>query len=298
MSGDNSTTGQLNSSLPVRKRRLARRRVTALVLMVTAVSVGLVLMYAGGLPLSPQLTIVSGESMEPTMHTGDLLLTRSSDNYSVGEQVVYRVPKGQPGEGSSVVHRVVGNDENGYLMQGDNNSFRDPWRPSDQDIVGTRVLLVPKLGWVLAYLDQPVVVAALMGGLLTGTMTFSSLSSREENDEGSSEPDGDQADRQVIDLRATQHHDEQTATARDDRDVAQPDPVIDLRATQHHDEQTATARDDRDAAQPDPVIDLTSGSTAKEPVAPDAAESAEPDRRGPGGAQSHQPEDTPDQGGA
>ena len=80
-----------------------------------------------------RLVIVSGHSMDPTFHTGDLVLAWPSDDYQVGDVAPYRVPEGEPGAGGLVIHRIVGGDgELGFVMQGDNNPAPDIWMPADR----------------------------------------------------------------------------------------------------------------------------------------------------------------------
>jgi signal peptidase I len=85
-------------------------------------------------------TIVAGHSMQPTYHAGDLLITRRKAHYRPGEIVVYRVPKGQPGTGYQVVHRLIGGSgapgAPGWTTKGDNNPSADIWNPHDSDIRG------------------------------------------------------------------------------------------------------------------------------------------------------------------
>lgn len=110
--------------------------------------------------------LVSGESMEPTMHTGDLVITRKESRYAVGDTIAYRVPKGEPGAGAQVIHRIVGGSaEAGYVTRGDNNDKDDLWYPKPGDIVGKRYVLVPKAGTLVAKLRSPIGLAAIAAGL-------------------------------------------------------------------------------------------------------------------------------------
>jgi signal peptidase len=101
------------------------------------------------------VTIVSGTSMEPTYHTGDLALVRRTGDIAVGDVIVYAVPAGQPGEGRHVVHRVVGGDAaSGWITRGDNRDTPDIWRPRADDIVGTVRGLIPQGGsWLMKVLS-------------------------------------------------------------------------------------------------------------------------------------------------
>ena len=74
--------------------------------------------------------LVSGKSMEPRYHTGDLVLVERQSHYHVGEVIAYRVPKGDPMAGSQVIHRIIGGDaQHGFVVQGDNRTAPDVWRP-------------------------------------------------------------------------------------------------------------------------------------------------------------------------
>jgi signal peptidase len=88
--------------------------------------------------------LVSGSSMEPGYETGDLVLTRRRDGYGTGDIVGFRIPEGRVDSGHLVIHRIVGGDGvDGYVTQGDNNGFQDPWHPTADDVIGKAWIVVP-----------------------------------------------------------------------------------------------------------------------------------------------------------
>lgn len=108
---------------------------------------------------------VSGVSMEPSLREGDLAVVRKQGSYSPGDVVAFRVPKGEPGDGAIVIHRIVGGSaEDGFIMQGDNKENPDLWRPTQDDIVGGMWFSVPLAGRLLAFLQSPLLSAGLASG--------------------------------------------------------------------------------------------------------------------------------------
>ncbi len=106
--------------------------------------------------------IVSGHSMVPTLRDGDLVIVHRQEAYAPGDIVAYRIPKGEPGEGHIVIHRVVGgSDAEGYVTQGDNRSTPDLWRPLPADVVGKLWLHLPGVGDLLGLLRSPLLMAAV-----------------------------------------------------------------------------------------------------------------------------------------
>lgn len=100
--------------------------------------------------------IVSGHSMEPLLHTGDVALVLPRGSYRLGDVIAFRVPAGEPGAGALVIHRMVGGAaRSGYLTQGDNRGGRDPWRPQPEDVIGRMAFHIPKVGLALAFLGSP-----------------------------------------------------------------------------------------------------------------------------------------------
>jgi len=108
--------------------------------------------------------IVAGASMEPTLSSGDLAVAQQQAGYQEGDIVAFHVPKGQPGEGRIVIHRIVGGTtEEGYIVQGDNKDEPDVWRPTANDIVGRMWFSVPRGGLYILFLRQPIVLGAVAG---------------------------------------------------------------------------------------------------------------------------------------
>jgi signal peptidase len=106
--------------------------------------------------------LVSGTSMLPHLHTGDLVLTERRSSYHVGEVVAYRVPKGQVGAGHVVIHRIIGgNPRTGWKMQGDNRTAPDLWYPTNHDVVGAKLLRIPNAWLVLRFLHAPLFLGLL-----------------------------------------------------------------------------------------------------------------------------------------
>lgn len=106
--------------------------------------------------------LVSGQSMEPRYHTGDLVLVERQHSYHAGQLIAYRVPKGDPMAGAQVIHRIIGGDAlHGFIMRGDNRTAPDVWHPKPQDIVGAKALRLPNAIVVLQYLRAPLFLALL-----------------------------------------------------------------------------------------------------------------------------------------
>lgn len=118
-------------------------------------------------------TIVSGDSMLPYLHSGDLAITVKSPTYETGDVVVYRIPQGDSAAGHQVIHRVTAGDgDNGYETQGDNRDHEDLWRPTNGDVLGRMWFSIPSGGDTLIFVRQPLMLGAI-AGLLTA---FSLLS--------------------------------------------------------------------------------------------------------------------------
>jgi signal peptidase I len=103
--------------------------------------------------------LVSGTSMLPRFHTGDLVLVEHQSGYHVGEVVAYRVPQGQVGAGHTVIHRIIGGDgKTGWKLQGDNRTAPDLWYPTNHDVIGAKQLRIPHAWFVLRIFHMPLLL--------------------------------------------------------------------------------------------------------------------------------------------
>lgn len=111
--------------------------------------------------------VVSGNSMEPLLSDGDLVVLRERSEYVIGDVVTFAVPEGEPGAGTLVIHRLVAAEGGAFVPQGDNRDRVDRWRPTTEDIRGSLWIHIPGGGRVLIQLLRPPIVAAVAGGLAT-----------------------------------------------------------------------------------------------------------------------------------
>lgn len=128
--------------------------------------------------------MVSGTSMVPTYSNGDLIIVHAQSTYSVGDIIAYKVPKGEPGAGLQVIHRIIGGTAaKGFVLQGDNRSAPDIWHPRPSDITGKAWLQVPKGGMVLAFLHSPLLLASLAAGIVFAVFLGGSSKKKEPEEE-------------------------------------------------------------------------------------------------------------------
>lgn len=102
--------------------------------------------------------VVAGSSMAPAIRAGDLVLLRRAPNYVAGQIVGYRTAAGD-----LVLHRVKGRVGGGYVFQGDNNSWVDPYLPTRAHLVGRLRWRIVGAGFVIKWLRAPLPAALLVG---------------------------------------------------------------------------------------------------------------------------------------
>jgi len=99
-----------------------------------------------------QYVSTRGHSMEPTMSSGSLLLTRqtAAKDIHAGDVIAFQgTIEGVP----NIVHRVVSLQDDGQsrvaVTQGDNNPVPDPGLLTLGKSVDRVVLILPQVGWVV-----------------------------------------------------------------------------------------------------------------------------------------------------
>jgi signal peptidase len=150
-------------------RRPGRRLLSLLstLVLVTAFAGWLVYLRPTALGGTATFVVVSGSSMEPDLHHGDLAIVRTQETYAPGEVVAFEVPDGQAGAGALVIHRIVGgNGLDGFAMRGDNRDMPDLWRPHGTDVVGRLAVHLPAVGSAVVALGSPLGAGASAGLLV------------------------------------------------------------------------------------------------------------------------------------
>lgn len=147
---------------------------------------------------SATFVVVRGHSMEGTYHQGDLLYARNDRAFAPGDVAVYRIPKGKPGAGALVVHRILRQLPDGtYLFQGDNKKAPDDVTPSRKDIVATPMFDLggwPTRGLILA----PIVFTLVVGIAVTLALWPAKVISLETDDAEESSDDSGAPRRRLL----------------------------------------------------------------------------------------------------
>jgi signal peptidase I len=144
-------------------RRVAGR--VAMVVVAVLALLWLIFLRPAALGGSTSYVVVSGPSMEPTLRDGDLVVARERGSYGVGDVIAFRVPDIGPED--EVIHRIVGGSaEEGFVTRGDNRDADDNWRVIPEDVLGRRVARVPRIGAVLEWLAEPMVLGHMVGAAL------------------------------------------------------------------------------------------------------------------------------------
>ena len=133
-----------------------------------------IVLVAGGLAAArPQslggsiaYVAVEGDSMVPTLRSGDLAIVREHGEYEVGDVVVYMRPTARGAE-QRMIHRIVGgSEETGFITRGDNNDADDSDRTPPDEIIGSMWVRVPgAFGWLGTTVATGVLVSVALLGL-------------------------------------------------------------------------------------------------------------------------------------
>jgi signal peptidase I len=108
----------------------------------------------------------TGTSMEPVLSEGDLAVVYRNAEYQVGDVVAYRNPDIQ----QVVLHRIVAVDGGRFVLQGDNNSWLDTYRPAPEQILGEMGFHLPGVGGRLGAVRSPWGLSAMVS--LAGLAVF------------------------------------------------------------------------------------------------------------------------------
>ena len=108
------------------------------------------------MPFGVGATVVLSGSMEPVLSKDDLVLVRKTDQYDVGDVVVYS------SGGIAVIHEIVEIDGDTVTTAGRaNGGVKDDPIPMDS-IKGEAVFVIPHVGLVINIIKTPLVTAAIL----------------------------------------------------------------------------------------------------------------------------------------
>ena len=107
--------------------------------------------------------IVQGNSMLPTIQPGSLVVAKEAPSYGTNDIVAYTWKQGSATK--NIVHRIIDETDNGFVIKGDNNRKKDPGFYTEDDMLGTVVFATPYVGDLLGLLRNPVVLVLSGVGL-------------------------------------------------------------------------------------------------------------------------------------
>jgi len=104
--------------------------------------------------------IVNGNSMQPLYQQGDLVIVHRADDYQVGDIVTYRHPDIGP-----VIHRIIGQQGDLFILKGDHNTWTDSFLPAPADIIGKAWIQLRGVGNVFGFIRNPWILSILVAGI-------------------------------------------------------------------------------------------------------------------------------------
>ncbi len=108
-----------------------------------------------------QFMLVQGNSMLGTIEPGSFVVLKAQESYVIGDIIGYSTPVQSVYGGRNVVHRIIAEKDDGFILQGDNNPKRDPGTVFPNQVLGEVVFFTPFAGYVLLFMRNPLVMIVL-----------------------------------------------------------------------------------------------------------------------------------------
>ncbi len=93
--------------------------------------------------------VVLTGSMSGSIEPNDIVFTHKQDSYTVGDIITF------DSEGSSVTHRIIAADGEGYRTKGDANNTADAQAVKQSAVIGKVIIVIPKIGALLGFVRTP-----------------------------------------------------------------------------------------------------------------------------------------------
>jgi signal peptidase len=142
-----------------------------LVLALIVLGTALLWLFLGPVQLggATAYSVISGNSMEPLLHKGDLAAVRSGKSYRVGDVALYR---SADLKGQRVLHRILTVGDGTYTFKGDNNDFVDPETVPAAALEGRLWFHGSHVGSAMTWIREPwraALLAALAAAVALGS---------------------------------------------------------------------------------------------------------------------------------
>lgn len=105
--------------------------------------------------------IINGNSMEPDFKTNDVVVILPEKFYQIGDAVAYRNP-----QLGIIFHRIVEQEKQFFILQGDNNDWLDSHSPKQEEIIGKLWMHIPSVGKYVEKIRSPGILALTIFGLM------------------------------------------------------------------------------------------------------------------------------------
>jgi len=94
--------------------------------------------------------------MLPTILPGSFVITKEAPSYHIDDIVAFVQKEGKAQK--IIVHRIIDETSQGFIIKGDNNPRKDPGYPKENSILGKVIFVAPYVGDLLASLRNPIVL--------------------------------------------------------------------------------------------------------------------------------------------
>lgn len=126
------------------------------------------------MPFKIGISVVLTGSMEPTISTNDLIIVKETNDYEVGDIVVFQ------DHSSLVVHKIIRIDGEEIVTKGDANDTEDA-PISVKQIKGEVVSIIPVLGLIVKFIKSPIGIVLILAGAIV-LLRLSYKKEKEEKD--------------------------------------------------------------------------------------------------------------------
>jgi signal peptidase len=130
----------------------------------------IIYLWPSALGGNAEFLLVQGQSMLPVIEPGSFVIIKSKPTYEVGDVVSYSTEKYSDFGGRTIVHRIIKETNEGFIIKGDNNPKPDPGVISPSAVRGEVIAFTPFLGYVLVLLRNHLVMAVLAVGIMMAQM--------------------------------------------------------------------------------------------------------------------------------